>query len=62
VAHRGSGNNKVEVIYATPGTKLHKQHAAAHQGNKRLILSENHPIAKKAFAKQAGKTAKQAAG
>lgn len=61
VAHRGSGNAQVEVAYATPGTKLHKQHAAAHQNNKRLVLSGDHQVAKKAFAKQAGKTAKTAA-
>jgi hypothetical protein len=61
VAHRGSGDHRVEVLYATPGTKLHKQHAKAHQNNKRLILEEGHPCAKKAFEKQTGKTAKHAA-
>jgi len=61
VAHRGSGDHRVEVVYATPGTKLHKQHAAAHKNNKRLVLSGNHPAAKKAFEKQAGKKAKSAA-
>lgn len=57
VAHRGSGDSKVEVVYATPGTKLHKQHTAAHQDSKRLVLSGDHPAAKKAFEKQAGKSA-----
>lgn len=61
VAHRGSGDHRVEVVYATPGTKLHKQQAAAHENNKRLILPKAHALAKKAFEKQTGKAAKSAA-
>jgi hypothetical protein len=61
VAHRGSGDHRVEVVYATPGTKLHKQHAAAHENNKRLILPKGHALAKKAFEKQTSKTAKSKA-
>ena len=62
IDHHGKGNGKVEVAYATPGTKLHKQQQAAHKQNKRLVLSASHPTAKKAFAKQTAKpTAKKSA-
>jgi hypothetical protein len=52
VAARGSGNSAVRVAYATPGTKLHKAHLAAHQKGKAVIFSGRHPLAKQAFAKQ----------
>jgi Family of unknown function (DUF6424) len=59
VAHHGSGDSRVHVMYATPGTKLHKQQQAAEKKNKKLVLSHKHPIAKKAFEKQASKPAKR---
>lgn len=49
---RGSGDSKVVVQHATPGTKLHKQLASARAKNKPLVLSGRHPMAKQAFAKQ----------
>ncbi|HKW85549.1 MAG TPA: DUF6424 family protein [Nitrospiraceae bacterium] len=52
VDHRGSGNGKVEVVYATPGTKLHKQLHRAQIRKKRLIADEGQRLAKRAFAKQ----------
>jgi hypothetical protein len=52
VAPRGSGDGRVAVLYATPGTKLHKAHAAAHTKGKALTLPTTHPLAKQAFAKQ----------
>ena len=52
VAPRGAGDARVQVLYATPGTKLHKAHAAAHAKGKAVILPTTHPLAKQAFAKQ----------
>lgn len=52
VAPRGSGDARVQVLYATPGTKLHKAHAAAHAQGKALMMPTTHPMAKQAFAKQ----------
>lgn len=52
VAPRGSGDGRVRVAYATPGTKLHKQHTAAHSKGKAVVLSARHPLAKQAFSKQ----------
>lgn len=50
VAERKSSDKRAEVVYATPGTKLHERlHKAHNQGN-RLIVGEKHPLAKQAFA------------
>ena len=56
---RGSGNGSVVVAYATPGTALAAQHAAAHRAGQQLVLPPDHPMARQAFAKQ---TAPAAAG
>lgn len=52
VAPRGSGDGRVNVEYATPGTKLHASLRRSHARGKSLVLPSTHPIAKKAFAKQ----------
>jgi hypothetical protein len=52
VGKRGSGDGRVQVVYSTPGTKLSTKHAAASSRGERLILSDKHPLARKAFAKQ----------
>lgn len=52
VAPRGSGDGRVQVVYATPGTALHKVHALAHAKDKAVILPASNPMAKKAFRQQ----------
>lgn len=51
---RGSGDGRVEVIFATPGTKLHQLHRDAHAENRRLIVAADDPLARQAFAEQQG--------
>jgi hypothetical protein len=49
---RGSGEGRVQVLYATPNTKLAaKQREAESQGH-RHVLDSNDPIARRAFARQ----------
>jgi len=55
VGRRGSGDGRVRVAYATPGTKLNKQVESAHRMKKSVVLSDKHPMAKRAFAAQPGK-------
>lgn len=55
---RGSGDGKVEVVYATPGTKLQKKMHAAHSAGTRLVLPEQHRLARQAFAQQVAKSTK----
>jgi len=52
VAAHGSGAASVAVVYATPGTDLHKRHAAAHAAGKQEILHPEDAMAQQAFAKQ----------
>ncbi len=52
VAPRGSGDGRVELLYAQPSSPLHKQQQTAHARGQRLILPASHPAAKQAFAKQ----------
>jgi len=52
VAARGAGDGRVQVLYATPGTALHKKLVSGHSKGKPVILPASHPLAKKAFAKQ----------
>lgn len=40
-----------EVVYATPGTKLHAQWLARHRRGQRLVLPANHDLTKKALRK-----------
>ena len=43
---------KTSVVYATPGTALHKRLAAAHAKGRALVADANHPLSKKAFKQQ----------
>jgi hypothetical protein len=52
VAHRGSGDGRVRIAYATPGTNLDRRHMTAHRKGQALILSAKHPMARQAFANQ----------
>jgi hypothetical protein len=49
---RGSGDSRVEVVYAAPGTALHMAHVQAHQAGRRLLLAADSPLAREAFAMQ----------
>jgi hypothetical protein len=55
VARRGSGKGSVEVVFATPGTKLHEDLVASHKKMSAHILPSNNPMAKLAFIKQTKK-------
>lgn len=52
IAHRGSGNASVHVLYATPGSRLARQKEAAERTNSPLILGPEHPLAKQAYKNQ----------
>jgi hypothetical protein len=51
---RGSGDGRVEVAFAAPGTELHAAQTAARAAGERLLLPADHPIARAAFALQSG--------
>ena len=52
VAPRGSGDSRVRVLFATPGTKLGAAHQQAHDAGQALILEGDHSLAQQAFALQ----------
>jgi hypothetical protein len=52
MAVRGSGDERVHVLYATPGSQLAQQKQAAERANTPLILGPEHPLAKQAFQNQ----------
>lgn len=52
LAPRGSGDGRVHVLYATPGSQLAAQKRVAEQAGQPLILSEQHPLAQQAFRNQ----------
>jgi len=52
VAARGSGDARVHVLYATPGSKLAQQKQQAESAASPLILGPDHPLAKQAFQQQ----------
>jgi len=52
VAARGSGDARVHVLYATPGSKLAQQKQQAETAASPLILGPDHPLAKQAFQQQ----------
>jgi hypothetical protein len=52
VAARGSGDARVHVLYATPGSKLAQQKQQAESAATPLILGPEHPLAKQAFQRQ----------
>jgi len=52
VAARGSGDARVHVLYATPGSQLAQQKQQAEGAATPLILGPEHPLAKQAFQNQ----------
>jgi len=52
VGQRHSGDGRVNVAYATPGTELHSKWVAAHESCDHLTLPATDPMAKQAFAAQ----------
>ena len=52
VAPRGSGDGRTRVVFAENGNPLAAKKAAAKKAGKALILSAEHPLSRKAFAKQ----------
>jgi hypothetical protein len=52
VSPRGSGDAKVHVLYATPGSALAQQKQAAESANTPLILGPDHPLSQQAFQNQ----------
>jgi hypothetical protein len=53
VSPRGSGDGRVHVLYATPGTALAGQVSQAAAQSEPLILDPGHPLAQQAFRQQA---------
>jgi hypothetical protein len=45
-------NATVELVYATPGTKIHAKLMRAHANGKTVVLGSRHPITMAAFAAQ----------
>jgi hypothetical protein len=52
VDKRGSGNASVHVLYATPGSHLAQQKAAAERAGAPLILAPDHPLSVQAYQNQ----------
>ena len=50
----GSGDGRVHVLYATPGSDLADQVSQAEARCQPLVLDPSHPLAQQAFAKQTG--------
>lgn len=51
---RGSGDGRVHVLYATPGSRLDRQVSESEAQSKPLVLDDSHALAKQAFARQTG--------
>lgn len=63
VSPRGSGDGRVHVLYATPGSSLATQVSQSENQSQPLILEAGHPLAQQAFAQQnAPKVPRQAGG
>ena len=52
LAPRGSGDGRVHVLYATPGSQLAAQKHVAEQAGQPLVLSPEHPLAVQAYRNQ----------
>jgi Family of unknown function (DUF6424) len=52
VGHPGSGDGRVHVLWAKPGSALHRQREDAHAAGKAHVLDADHPLAKQAFGGQ----------
>ncbi|MFI9722159.1 DUF6424 family protein [Streptomyces sp. NPDC052396] len=55
VGKRGSGDGRVQVLYAPEQSALRPKLEQAQAKGDALILAENHPVAQAAFARQNGK-------
>lgn len=53
VGHPGSGDGRVHVLWAKPGSALHRQREEAHAAGKAHVLGADHPLAQQAFGSQA---------
>ena len=53
VDHPGSGDSRVHVLWATPGSQLHARQQEAHAAGKPHVLDAGHPLAVQAFGRQA---------
>lgn len=52
VAPRGSGDLRVQVLWANTGSQLHAMHMAARADGQALVLDADHELARLAFARQ----------
>lgn len=52
VAPRGSGDGRVQVLWANVGSQVHAMHMTAQGHGEALILPEDHELARLAFARQ----------
>jgi Family of unknown function (DUF6424) len=52
LAPRGSGDGRVQVVYAEPGSKLDAEKHAQEEEGKQLVLPPNHPLAAQAYRLQ----------
>jgi hypothetical protein len=52
VAPRGSGDGRVQVLWANTGSQVHAMHVAAQADGTPLVLPEDHELARLAFARQ----------
>ena len=62
VSPRNSGDGRVHVLYATPGSDLAGQVSTAEAQGEPLILDASHPLAKQAFARQQAQAVQPVAG
>jgi hypothetical protein len=54
VAARGKNVDETRLLYATPGTDLDKQHAAAHKAGKAVEFGASSPLTQQAYKLQHG--------
>jgi hypothetical protein len=54
VSPTGSGDGRVRVLYATPGTSLNDEVVKAQEEKKAVIVPADHPIAQATFVNQQG--------
>jgi hypothetical protein len=57
VSPPGSGDGRIHVLYATPGSRLAAQVSQSEAQSQPLILHPGHPLAQQAFARQTGAAA-----
>jgi Family of unknown function (DUF6424) len=53
VSARGSGDRRVQVLWANAGSQVHAQHMTARESGAALVLPADHELAQLAFARQA---------